>query len=379
MFAIDGEKLPSNASKEWSGTLKELKKKRNKLEQYMHKMIEQHKELDKNEKAKKIQKPYKKTMGDDKTRREKSIERLQKKLKKLNQFLETAEPKMGVSTQEVKSNITDNESAFIKSSHGYIQGYNGITAVDSANQIIVAAEVIGSGAESGCLEKMLDNLEENMKKVTEKEEPLKKSLVVCDTGYFSENNLQTAEKRGIEILIPDPQFRQRDPYHAEKKKEKVGEKKRYTIEDFKYDEKKDEYTCPCGKVLEYKCEVELRNNSGKQYRTGRGICAKCPLIKKCINVRTSKNPVRTLYVVNRKYEKNLSEKMKAKIDNPAYRELYSRRMQIVEPVYSNMTYCKGMNRFTLRGLMKVGIQWKLYCIVHNIWKCMKPLAMNHVK
>ena len=66
--------------------------------------------------------------------------------------------------------------------------------------------------------------------------------------------------------------------------------------------------------------------------------------------------------------------MRKKIDDPAYREIYSRRMQIIEPVFSDITYCKGMDRFTLRGEEKVGAQWKLYCIVHNIGKCMKPLA-----
>ncbi len=29
---------------------------------------------------------------------------------------------------------------------------------------------------------------------------------------------------------------------------------------------------------------------------------------------------------------------------------------------------KGMNRFTLRGRLKVNIQWMLYCLVHNIGK-----------
>jgi hypothetical protein len=28
-----------------------------------------------------------------------------------------------------------------------------------------------------------------------------------------------------------------------------------------------------------------------------------------------------------------------------------------------------MCRFTVRGREKVNIQWKLYCIVHNIGKC----------
>ena len=67
---------------------------------------------------------------------------------------------------------------------GYIQGYNGITIADSGSQIIVCAEAIGSGAESGCFPGMLGRLEETMKELTGKERPPKKALVEGDTGYF---------------------------------------------------------------------------------------------------------------------------------------------------------------------------------------------------
>jgi len=36
---------------------------------------------------------------------------------------------------------------------------------------------------------------------------------------------------------------------------------------------------------------------------------------------------------------------------------------------TDITYCKGITRFTLRTQVKVSIQWKLYCLVHNIGKC----------
>jgi len=373
MYSIDGCKLPSNASKEWSGTIAELTKKRDKLKQYISRLIIRHSELDKDEEAKEKLEPYRQTMGNDNERRDRCIERLEKKLEHLNKFLETAEPRKGVSDDEVKSNITDNESAFIKSPRGYIQGYNGITVADSSNQIIVAAEAAGSGPESGSFPKMLDSLKENMKKATGKKEPLEDSLVTGDTGFFTEENLQEASKRKIEVLIPDQQFRQRDPDFGDRKGH--GKKTaKYAIEDFNYDKKNDCYTCPAGNALEYKGEVELRNNSGKKYQAKKASCKNCPLMDKCISKRTAKNPVRTIYIANKKYKNNLSEKMRTKIDDPVNREIYSRRMQIIEPVFSDITYCKGMNRFTLRGERKVDIQWKLYCIVHNIGKCIKSFA-----
>ncbi len=50
MFALDGCKISSNASKEWSGTFKDLKKKKNKIEKIAEFLIEKHKLNDDNEK-----------------------------------------------------------------------------------------------------------------------------------------------------------------------------------------------------------------------------------------------------------------------------------------------------------------------------------------
>jgi transposase len=373
MEGLDGVKAPSNASKECSGTIGGMRKKREKLGRRVERMLARHEELDKSREARKILRPYRKTMGDDRKRRQRSIERLEKKLKRLDEFLASAEPRIGASGNEVQSNITDNESAKIKGPHGYIQGYHALAAADSGCQILVAAEATGSG-EGAAFPQMLDSIEENLKAATGKEEPLKGLLCTADTGFFSEENLQEAARRGVNVLIPDPQFRQRDPDFGERKKERAKTKKRYALEDFEYDAGNDCYTCPGKKKLEFTGEVKLRNNEGRRYKAPWRDCVQCPHIEKCINLKHRKakggtRHSRTLYVVTKKYEENLSEKMKEKIDNPAYREIYSRRQQIIEPVFSDIVYCKGMDRFTLRGREKVDTQWKLYCIVHNIAKC----------
>jgi len=338
MFAIDGCKLPSNASKEWSGSLSDLRKKRDKLGNHITELLHQHQELDRDEKARKKLKPFKKTMGDDKERRTRSIKRLENKLERLNKFLESAKPKIGTAGVEVQSNITDGESARIKGPHGYIQGYNGIAIADSGNQVVISAEAIGSGAESGCFPEMLDSLEENMKTLTGKEKPLKKALLEGDTGYFSEDNLREAVNRGINVLIPDSQFRQRDPYFAEKKEIKVKRNRKYAMEDFIYYEANDCFICPSGKTLEYKYHVILRNNSGKKYQAKSSDCFSCSQIDKCTKKRSGKKHARTLYIIDKKYENPLSRKMRQMIDEPVNRELYSRRMQIIEPVFSNITH-----------------------------------------
>jgi hypothetical protein len=60
--------------------------------------------------------------------------------------------------------------------------------------------------------------------------------------------------------------------------------------------------------------------------------------------------------------------MKKRIDSSEGRRRYRQRFGTVEPVFGNLCYNKGLDRFTLRGRAKVKGQWALYCLVHNIEK-----------
>ena len=67
-------------------------------------------------------------------------------------------------------------------------------------------------------------------------------------------------------------------------------------------------------------------------------------------------------------QKSGVQRMIERFDTERGRLYYSRRMGAVEPVFANTRATLGLDRFTLRGRIKVDVQWKLYCIVHNIGK-----------
>jgi len=67
-------------------------------------------------------------------------------------------------------------------------------------------------------------------------------------------------------------------------------------------------------------------------------------------------------------QSNLIDEMKAKIDTGLGKQIYARRLGIVEPVLVNICVQKRMNRFTLRSKQKVDVQWRLFALVHNIGK-----------
>ena len=354
MFAVDGCKLPSNASKEWSGTKAELQKKYEKIKKISNKILEKHRENDRLSKS-------------ERERDIKKQERLEKKAEKILEFLRTHEDRIGAGGEIIKSNITDNESGKIQGPHGVIQGYNGLAVGDNKNQVIVAAKAYGTVSEGQYFTEMLEETERSMMTMKEEENPLEGTIMLGDTGYFSEENLQAAKEKGIEAIIPDEQFRNRDEEINEGGRRKG--KERLDARYFEYVEEGNYYKCPNGKILSHRGKTTLNRNEGNKYESKTSDCKGCPYADECIHTKSKKKGYRTLYIPIIKYEENLCQKMREKIDTPKYKKIYSNRLKIIEPVFANITYCKGMNRFTMRGDEKVNIQWKLYTIVHNIGKC----------
>ena len=130
-FSLDGVKLSANVSKEWSGTLDELKHKRDKLQEKVQRVIAEHAQADKQPEI-------------ELERQKKRERRFQLQVERLNLFLKDREPKRGSDGKEIQSNAVDNESVKMPSSHGVIQGYNAQALVDSKHQVILAAEAFAS-------------------------------------------------------------------------------------------------------------------------------------------------------------------------------------------------------------------------------------------
>jgi transposase len=361
-FALDGLKLPSNASKEYSGTHWDLGKKREKLRAKIAHLLGEQIQTDKADS--KSETIGNKTMCD---KTEETIKRLRAKAEKIEKFLAEHEPRIGKSGKEIQSNITDNESAKMKTSHGVIQGYNGQALVDEKHQVIVYAEVSSSGQDYNQLSSVIDGAKENVGALGFSEDYFENTIISMDSNYHSKENLEKAEEGGIDAYIPDVKFRQRDPRFQTANRHKPEREEKYKVEDFRYDEERDCYICPSGKELRRYARVhKIGNIIFRRYGADEKDCANCFLREKCLRTPGAKS--RHLAIAVGKYEPSLSGKMIKKIDTPEGRKIYSRRMKIVEPVFANIRTHKRLDRFTLRGRIEVNIQWLLYCIVHNIGK-----------
>ena len=372
-FAIDGCKLPTNASKQWSGSHKELRKKSDKLKEAAKRIIDKHlsNDSDKNS-GNKIPRDQQQT-----------IDTLMKNARKIDDFLSTNEPRMGQGRrkQEVQSNITDNQSAKMTTSKGTIQGMACVTAADEKHQIIVHAQAFGMGQEQATLKPMVEGIKKNFG-----DGIFKPSLVLtADTGFSSEATMQYLFDENINAVVPDNQFRKRNPVfsdsdfykkHKELRKKTRKDKAKTNMamhsSEFKVSFSSNTCICPAGKELKFLGDdYEGIKGFYTRFRGELEDCRNCSMQSKCM-----RNPVkekgRQVSFLNEGQEKiTCLDLMKQKIDSPEGRRMYSRRMWTIEPVFGNITSNKGLNRIGLRGEVKATAQWLMYCMVHNIEKLWK--------
>jgi len=361
MFAVDGCKMPSNASKEWSGTRAELQKKAKKIDRAVRYLLKKHRDEDKRGHAEES----------IRRREEQQVKKLLAASDKIETFLRDNKERLGRSGKEVKSNITDNDSAKMKTGHGVVQGYNGVAAVDGKHQVVVAAEAFGSSQEHGLLEPMLEQAEENL------DQNLSDAKVLADSGYNNKQTLDYLEARRIDAYLADHGFRSRDPRFADAgrykpaAKPRIKEKARFTTEDFRADIEKRTCICPAGKAMWLKCaKARITGRLFMQFMAYQADCAGCEMRAKCLKSVHQKGArqVNILLATLPKSETGPLARMKKKIDSEQGRHIYSQRLGIVEPVFGNIRETLGLHRFTLRSKRKVDGQWKLMTMLHNLFK-----------
>jgi transposase len=366
-FSMDGYKLSSNAAKEWSGTHEDLAKKRDKLYELSREAIREHRRNDGGS-------------GIGNTEAQKKADKLKRQADRIDRFLTENSAKIGRTGKEVQSNVTDNESAKMKSSHGIVQGYNANAMVDSKHQVVVHAEAFGQGDDGAVAEPMLAGAKANLQAAGCAGDLLETAEVSADTSYYTNQNLEAFAAENINAYVPDPKFRQRDPRFAEagrhrrptdkrKLQYKKKKKTKFTPEDFTCQKETGKLICPAGKRL-YSTGKSYKNSEGytvDSFRASKADCQNCSLRSRCLKDPEQTTP-RQVRLFNGKPTDTLTAKMKEKIDSPEGRKIYSKRLGTVEPVFGNLAAQKGLNRSTLRGTRKVNTQWKLFTIVANLEK-----------
>lgn len=330
--SIDGSKIKSNASKKKTKDREEIFRYEKKVKE----ILDEAEEIDEVE--------------DKKYGKDKSGYEIPKELVGKEKLLEKIKAAKKILEEEKKLkriNLTDQDSRFMKKSDGGIdECYNGQLAVDSKEQIITAYGLTNIGNDNHLFASIYEKIVDNTKVLP--------SEVSADAGYYSGETYKYLEQKNIDAYIPGSKFG---------KEVKVGRSK-YDRRNFEYEQNKDQYICPKGGRLPFKKNGSRNHVKFKIYQ---GVdCRRCIESKECISKH--KASYRQIQI----YENDeFKKKMWAKLSTEEGRSKYNIRLKTVEPVFAQIKYIMGFNRFLLRGMEKARTEFSLICTAYNIKKIAK--------
>jgi len=242
--------------------------------------------------------------------------------------------------------FSDPDARYMKTSEGGKRlSYNSQVVVDR-NQLIILAEVGNNADDSVYLRKLL----EKSKKLFGG----RIGAVTADGGYCSGRNLQYAVEEGFDLYLPLGKGGGHVPDEA------------FNRHVFEYDSQRDVYVCPAGQELRYSGQRVRNGLRIRRYSGSSAVCGNCVLRMSCTKRRYRRLDISEYY----QYEQT----MKAKMASRSGRLMSVLRRCLVEPVFGNIKFNLGFDRFGLRTLTKVSGEFYLICIAHNLKKILNLLG-----
>jgi len=202
--SLDGTKVKANASKHKAMSYKRMKEEEARLEAEVKELLQKAAVVDEEE----DRRYGKGKRGDELPKelafRESRLEKIREArealeaevIQKAEQVREEGKQATGIPADKAQRNFTDPDSHIMPAPGGkhFEQAYNAQAAVDSAHQVIVAAEVTNEPTDKGQAKPMMELVTDNTGKLP--------GQMSADAGYFSKEAVQALTTDGIDVYMP---------------------------------------------------------------------------------------------------------------------------------------------------------------------------------
>lgn len=238
-----------------------------------------------------------------------------------------------------KENSSDSDARFGRFPDGKARpGYKQHTVADGKKRVVVGLSVTAAnGSEHDEAIDVIDSAVERL--------GCSPDVVCADGAYSSGNNSHAMEERGIRLVSPPPLARPARGCDS------------YTVEDFKYEEDKDEFICPAGEHLTFR-GLDTTRPGRRIYLVSGRPCRSCSLRSHC----TSSN--RRRLRVGAHHASLVRLRADCKTDS--FKILYKSRAPVIEGVFAEAKEWHGLRRAWRRGISKMRVQCLLIAAVINL-------------
>jgi transposase len=233
----------------------------------------------------------------------------------------------------------DKDARLLVKNGQVVAGYNVQIAVDEKHKLIVVGEVTRDSDDT--------QQAAPMGIATKQVLGVETLESVEDRGYFNGPQIKACLENGITPYIAEPD--------RQSEKNLQG---RFPRRDFQYNPISNCYTCPGGKSLPHKRDVQKDSKVIWFYQSLSQDCAACALKDKCLSPKTG---FRT--VTRWEHEDIVEEHRQRMAETGA--EKMRKRMGLCEHPFGTLKLWCGWTHFLLRGLEKVRAEWSLLMACYN--------------
>lgn len=283
---------------------------------------------------------------------EKQIKELTKHQAKLQEY----EQHLDTLGQRNSYSKTDPDATFMRMKEDHMgngqlkPAYN--VQISTENQFITNFGIYQSPGDTSTFNDYLDSFEEKYDRQS--------AEVVADSGYGSEQNYDYMEAKGIDNFVKFSYFH--------KEQSKSYKNNPFLPDNLFYNPQGNFYVCPMGQKLEFTGQYQRTSDRGypsefSVYQAKR--CEGCPLRGSCHKAQGNRR-IEVNYNLQR--HKNI-----ARTNLTSEKGLIHRSRRPIEPeaVFGQIKYNRKFNRFMLKGLEGVAVEFGLISIALNLSKMAK--------
>jgi transposase len=275
-----------------------------------------------------------------------SVDRIQGALKQLKKR-ETETPP----GQHPDLRVSDSEPEARKMKQpdgGFALSYNVQVSTEAKARIIVGIGVTTAMNDTQELLPALEKVEANCGELPEK--------IIADNGYATRDNVEKTAEQGVQLIAPWKEETSREAGACKKN----GIEPEYAPSAFQAQKDGKALICPAGKnlvLLEQRIHHGLPKNV---FTASEDDCAACAFRQPCCGNRSGPRQV------ERVVESEAMRHYLARMNKPSTQALYKKRSEIAEFPHLWTKGVKNWRRFSVRGLVKVGMEALWVALAYNV-------------
>ncbi len=320
--AIDGSKFKAVNTRDRNFTRAKMKRRLQQIDESIERYLGQIASADRRETS---------AASNKVERLEDKINALQEEMERLKKLevrmLETPDQQISLTDPDARSMATSGRGS------GMV-GYNVQTAVDAKHHLIVAHEVTNNGTDKHQLHNMATQAKEAV--------GTDHLRVVADRGYFKGEEILACEESSITTYLPKP-------FTSASVKKGLFSKR-----DFIYHPDDDEYECPAGERLTWRCETEEKGQMINKYYTT--ACDDCSVKMHCTTGDYRR--------IGRWEHEEVVDELEVRMDHDPER-MRARRMTVEHP-FGTLKMWMGYTHFQMKTLPRVSTEMSLHVLAYNM-------------